>query len=385
VNNYSFIQHPVESLHAIIPEILPGIEKIITVHENPDNSFSGILTQKKNNVYQSRSLELLNMRSVILRFMEEKNPYDWYSRTNLPFDIENKSNNPVIDIFSELQNVVLLIRLPGVIENHGLLVFIYLNENPSNFGVTNSINPLTTDNKSIIAFLIRNALLCFIIQQKKNKGQLILNNKRTRLIIDKAEQQKQEMLRTSEYYGLSLVRLCHQYLVEYSGSTQRKFKFSSGALEKIKEYKGELKDLKTRIWETLAFVESLYIDESGELEITDWHLQFDGPDVKATDKIKTNFTSDKYTKTIHLLDKLESAAMIVKSNQLKLTGTNVGRACPTPITAPAITDALYNHKSKINALVKLHPERWEVIRREFKPVMNIIKDEEPVNPEFHSD
>ena len=167
MNNYSFIRHPVESLHDIIPEILPGIEKIITVHENPDNTFSGLLTQKKNNDYKSRNLELLNMHSVISRFVEEKNPYDWYSRTNLPFEVDQKSRNPVIDIFSELQNVVLLIRLPEVNDGLGLLVFIYLNENPSNFGVTNSINPLTTDNKSIIAFLIRNALLSLIIQQKK--------------------------------------------------------------------------------------------------------------------------------------------------------------------------------------------------------------------------
>jgi len=61
--------------------------------------------------------------------------------------------------------------------------------------------------------------------------------------------------------------------------------------------------------------------------------------------------------------------------QLKLTGTNVGKACPVPISAPAISDALYNHKSKIINLMKTYPDKWDVIRTDFRPLKNVIKEE----------
>ena len=183
------------------------------------------------------------------------------------------------------------------------------------------------------------------------------------------------MMRTREYYGLSLVKLCQQYLSEYSKKSDRNLFFSADAIEKIKKYKGDLKNIEDFIEKTVSYAESLNFDSDAEIEISDWHLQFEGPEKQITSAEKPGTHNDKYTKTISLLDKLESAALKVKSQQLKLTGTNVGQACPVPISAPAITDALYNHKSKINTLVKLNPEKWNTIRGGFRPVINILREE----------
>jgi hypothetical protein len=155
----------------------------------------------------------------------------------------------------------------------------------------------------------------------------------------------------------------------------RQLYFSPDAIEKIKSYKGDLKNIEQIIEKTVSYAESLNFDTEGDIEISDWHLQFEVSGQAGTVHEKPVLEGDKYAKTISLLDKLEMAALKVKSQQLKLTGTNVGQACPTPITAPAITDALYNHKSKINTLVKMNPDRWNTIRGEFRPVINILKDE----------
>lgn len=355
--------------------ILPGIEKVISVHADESNKLSGLLTEKESRNYRTRPLDLSRIEPLLRRFRYDHNPFDWYSRQNLPFEIDKKTGSPTIDIFSELQNVVLLIRIPDEERRDNVLVFIYLNENPSNFGITNSINPLTTDNKSIIAYILRNTLITFLQRETENKEVHVSNNYRTRTIIDQAEKQKQETLRTREYYGLSLVKLCQQYLSEYSKSMGRHLHFSADALEKIKGYKGDLKNIEQIIEKTVSYAESLNFDTDGDIEISDWHLQFEDAGHQAAASEKPAIEGDKYAKTISLLDKLESAALKVKSQQLKLTGTNVGQACPTPISAPAITDALYNHKSKINTLVKMNPDRWNTIRGEFRPVINILKDE----------
>jgi hypothetical protein len=58
--------------------------------------------------------------------------------------------------------------------------------------------------------------------------------------------------------------------------------------------------------------------------------------------------------------------------EMPLTGLNVGSACSTPISAPAISDALKKHRNKILTLLGLYPDRWNLIRSEFKPLINVI-------------
>ncbi|MBL6950397.1 MAG: hypothetical protein ISR57_07110, partial [Bacteroidales bacterium] len=55
-----------------------------------------------------------------------------------------------------------------------------------------------------------------------------------------------------------------------------------------------------------------------------------------------------------------------------LTSVNVGKEFPTPISAPAITDALRKHKKRIIHLFDQYPEKWEIIRHEFRPIQNIL-------------
>ena len=235
MGKYSFIYHPIEKLHEIVPRIIPGIEKIITVHyDNNQKIISGILTEKRNHEYSSRRLIIDKILPTLQKYMEENSPYDWYNKQNLPFEIEIDDKNKTIDIFSELQNIVLLIRVPDELNQYNDLVFLYLNENPSNFGVTNSINPLTTDNKSIIAFLLYNTIKTFTDRQSHDREVLRANNSKTRQIINNTESLKYELQKTKENYGYSLVKLCQQYVKNWTDVTGKKYILSAGLLEKIK-------------------------------------------------------------------------------------------------------------------------------------------------------
>jgi hypothetical protein len=373
---FSFIYHPIEKLHGIIPDIMPGIKKIITVHfDNSKNRIFGILTENGNGNYATRELNIDTALPSLQRYMEEKSPFSWLSLQSLPFDIEKKTDKLTIDIFSELQNIVLLIRVPDEMNQLNDLVFLYLNENPSNFGVTNTVNPLTTDNKSIIAFLLYNTIKTLIQGQNEDREVLKFANMRTRQVINNTETLKQELERTRDNYGLSLVKLCQNYIRDWSARNRKKYILTPAALEKIKKYKGDLKNLDCIIAETISYVDNLYFGVQGEIEISEWHIHFDPVTTGSTDIRNKMAKEDKYAKTIALLDKLEKAALQVKSKHLKLTGTNVGAACPTPISAPAISDALYNHRGKINSLIITYPENWETIKSEFRPVMNILKED----------
>jgi len=377
MENYSFIDHPIEKLHQIIPGLLPGIEKIITVYRDETRGrIVGQLSENKNHMYKKSELNIDDNILVILeRLMEEKNPYDWHSQQNLPFDIDVKSSYPSIGLFQELQNIILLIRIPDSNHDRSDLVFLYLNENQSNFGLTNSNKPLTTDHKTIIASVLNNSIRAFVNLQKQDKQILKTNNQRTRLIIGQTESLKSDMQRTKENYGISLVKLCQQIIKEWSAKNGKNYKLSAGALDKIKNYKGDIKDLEVIIAETLAYADSLNVEHTSNIDILEWHIVFDIPADKKHERIEVRSSDDQYARTISLLDRLENAALVAKSKQLKLTGTNVGNSFQQPITAPAISDALYNHKSNINSLVKMYPERWETIRTDFRPLKNILVKE----------
>lgn len=107
--------------------------------------------------------------------------------------------------------------------------------------------------------------------------------------------------------------------------------------------------------------------------ITDLHVQFDDPGSLPVETDSGELSTDKYGKTIQLLNKLEEAALKVKNTNRKMTGTLVGKSCRSPITHAAISESLYNHRFKIKKLVALYPERWSTIRSEFRPFMNILK------------
>lgn len=364
-----------ESLHDFIPELLPGIKKVISVYYD-EGKLKGIFTKKTGNAYSTKSMNLEGMDGVLERYMESNSHYDWYSKQSLPFEVHDLDTKAIKDIFSELENVVLLIRLSNTAKNKKSLVFIYFQENPGNFGLTNSINPLTTDTKSMIAFLLRNQLEYHMNQREQNLRALKAHNKHTRSIISRAENERDEFKRIRHNYGMSLVKLCKQYIQEYSRKSGTEFTLSEGAIERIKNYKSDLGKLSELFLKSLAYAESLHLDENtGSIVILDWHLQLDST---ATDETPTALSASKsgqkYEKTILLLNKLEQAAMRVKTERLKMTGTNVGQAFKQPITAPAISDALFNHKAKINTLVLRYPDKWKTIRAEFRPLRNILTE-----------
>ncbi|MCB2219156.1 MAG: hypothetical protein KQI35_02090 [Bacteroidetes bacterium] len=375
MSRFSFISHPVIQLHDFIPGIMPGIEKLVTVHYDPAQSIIlGMLTEKKNKSYTTRSLDINEILPSLTRLMDDKNPYSWYNRQNLPFEVETRGMNPTLNIFSELQNIVLLIRVPDSKKEMNDLIFLYLNENPSNFGVTNSINPLTTDNKSIIAFLLNNTIRSYIRMQQNDMEALKKNNKRTKHIIQQADQLKDQINRTADNYGESLVKLCQHLVQEYAANTGRKITLTPSALTKIKSFQGDIRELETIVHEAIAYAEGLMIDESEHIEVSEWHIVTEHlPGLEESHGKEAEPQEDKYSRTVMLLDKLENAALVVKNKRLKMTGTNVGAACEVPISAPAISDALFNHKSKIKSLITMHPHKWDILKKEFRPVQNILK------------
>ncbi|MFC2107594.1 hypothetical protein ACFLRY_04600 [Bacteroidota bacterium] len=368
----SFIEDDFELILNYSNSLLPGMLKVIAIYYDEKNK--SLLSRVQDNPSRNtkiRNYSIVDSRDIVLKLRSENMEYNWYKRSELPFDTPDEDHSQK-DIFSEVDNTVLLLKFKN--ENDGLydLLFLYFKSNLSNFKISRNDKALSSDNKSIIAGLIYNFLQFTFNQNRNNRSIFKSLNNNTHSLINEAESLKNELKVTRHNYSESLANLCQQYLKEYSQSDEKEYFFTEEAVNKIKSFKGNINHLRTIIENAILYASSLNFAGNGEkITINEWHINTDN--YSSSGEENKNYTVDsKYVKTINLLDRYENAAQLLQSNNEAMTGVKLGKACKEPISAPAITDSLKKHKNKILYLFDKYPQKWEVIRNEFRPVINIV-------------
>lgn len=368
---FSFIKHPILSILEISNSLIPGLEKAVALYY--DNNL---------NILQCKSIELKSGTSVIDNFFiddkystqelrNRKIKYQWMATSNLPFETK-KSEKFELNIFDELDNVVLCLGFDNTYDNKTDLLFLYLNHNKGNFGVSNSNNNLTTSEKTIIGTMVYNSLNMYLNQHLSDGDTLRLVNKKIKLLHDENEIINRNLVNLKEKYLSSIVDSCNMHLQLLSVEYGVKFSLSADAIDKLQFFSGSIEGLKDKLTNSAMLALNMsYGQSSSEVVLKAWDIDFTNTkqNSKEIDDIDVH---ERYRKTLYLLNKLESAARLVVNRQKGLTSENVGSACPTPITAPAISDALKNHQKKLIKLMHEYPDKWPTIRNEFRPIKNIL-------------
>jgi hypothetical protein len=294
---------------------------------------------------------------------------------DIPFEIKSKQRVQ-LNIFNEFNNNILLIRIPNDYDQQSDLYFFYFNQNLSNFGTVNNTKSLSTENKTIIAHILRNTIQTISLTLRDDKELFAELHENTKSLLTEINSLKEELNTTRTKFNNGFIRLCQNLLLEISQKHGRIYRLSESAIEKLKHFEGDFNVLKNILEKAAHFAESFALDSSvQDILIADFHIIITDEPVKKTKETVSEHPADlpiRYSKTLVLLDKLENAALNVKSKNKLVTSANLGSECPTPITPPAITDALKKHRTKILFLFKEYPHRWEIIRSEFRPIQNIL-------------
>lgn len=372
---FSFSEKPVLFILQLIPTLLPGIDKIISVYFSPeDNLLHSDQLRNENNEYIREAFQVSDSISLFDRLRSDNAPYSWLRKEDLPFEIKSKEKVQ-LEIFNELNNSILLIRILNDSDRKSDLFFIYFNQDLSNFGTVSTKKILSTDNKTIIGHLLRNSILAFMENIRSDKDLFMNLHENTRSLIGERNLMRDELEITREKYKEGLIRLSNSYLTDLFKSNGVIYKLSEPAIRKIRDYSGDIGNLKPVILQAAKYAETMNLDGTPDILIADFHLVMDDKkEVKAKEVLSEPIgdVPVKYSKTFLLLDRLENAARHVKSKNMLLTGANIGHEFPTPVSPPAITDALKKHRQKIIFLFHEYPGRWEIIRSEFRPVQNIL-------------
>jgi hypothetical protein len=374
--SFSFSEKPVLFILKVLPTILPGIEKVISVfwdHEK-QNTESFVL-KNEDGEFSTEPMIVADINSIIKRYRLETAPYTWLRLEDLPFDVKQKEKVQ-LNIFNELNNNILLVRIKNPFDGNNDLYFFYFSKDMRNFGTVSSDKILSTDNKTIIAHLVRNTIIAQFTTLSEDRELFATHLENTRQILHETNQLRKSVNVLSDRLKDGILQLCYTYLNEISAVHPWKFQLSQSAVNKLKEYQGSLNNLKPILEKAAGFAATMVQDKDREtVLISDYHIYFSAEAEQKTPEPDSEHVGEvpaRYNKTLALLDKLENAARQLKSQNKVLTSQNIGNELSKPITPPAISDALKKHSSKIQYLLKEYPNRWIVIRNEFRPVQNIL-------------
>ena len=377
---FSFLGDEFENLFQYSDLFLPGIEKITGIYFSQSGQGLKILSRKREEPIDRGSGELLDNREsliMIQKFRSESINFLWVKKDDLPFELPARKLT-VPNIFTELENVILVLKFPNEFDGLNDLLFIYFNHNLGNFVLSRSEKYLSAENKSIIGYLLFHQFKSILWMNHENLRLLRTFNKGVVSIIRSNASLKDQLRQVQMNYSDSMVSLARQYLAEYSLKQNRTYAFTSEALDKIRDYQGNIRNLPAILDNAIIFTENLMMVKEDEVTlIQDFSIDFDSYQIPdEVDRI-TRKIDGLQSKAILLLDKLEKSAALLRSRTLPLTSANVGRNMIPAITAPAITDALAKNRDVIRKLIAKYPDRWENIRKDFRPLLNVLRTEMP--------
>jgi hypothetical protein len=373
--SYSFTENTALQLLQQAPRLVPGIAKVVAIYYEPaDRTLKAhYLDKPREGDYPEPFTIAPALHDAIKKLRKETTSFDWCRKEELPFEQE-KPKVVKIEMFKETDANVLVVPFENEFDKHNDLLLFYFTDNLySLFQVSNSRKLLSSDQKKIIGNLLMNSLRIYANQCRRDRDVLRDVNLATSSVIEHYRETQEELRRMAAGSQRNTVDLARHFLEEMTPPGGVHYTLTQAATEKLKKFKGDIPELKTILEKAVTFASAIsfeaYLDE---IRIDEIHIDLNILKNASRSAGIITVPSVRYAKTMILLDKLEEAAVRVVNKHEDLTGANVGRACSKSISAPAITDALKKHKNKINTLLDEFPDRWKLIREEFKPLINIL-------------
>ncbi len=360
-----------------ISEMIAGVEKLVGIYNIEDGSdkLYGISFTLQNNHLIEQTLIIKDDIQRLQQLQEEKIQYKWLNKTQIPFE-EKATSIAQLNIFNEYDNLILLVSIPQLKSYKRNLVFIYFRDDLDQFGIHHEKSKLSTQNKTIIGFMVSKSVISLskIYWEQELKMKSFAQKTQEILLNQKMNNEKEK--NNIDLENL-IIGWANDMIKEFCNSDGVNYVIQEDALDKIKTYKGSFSSLKESLIEAIGYAK-LLSGYSGlntvTIESAYLHLETNIKSPKETHDI-TNVNLDilpeRLQKAHELLDKLEKHALKISHEGIKLTSYNVGRAMDNPITPAAISDSISKNKDRINSLFKQYPNKWNFIKSNFKPIINI--------------
>lgn len=314
--------------------------------------------------------ELENGSSSSLSVFLKKSNSGWYSEEEIPFTKKKLSstlNQNALE--AELNRNYLLLKLGRFQETD---VAVLCKAQP--IGMKKETYLLSNEKlllSSTIKHLLHNALTTYCTDRATLKQIGKLNTTLKDEIAELQNQVKQQ----AGNHEIALSKFIQSLLNELSADLGVTILQSAAFIQALKNYTYPIDELDQILKNNLLGEVNLALALS-ENEIVLHPRHLNQSRVAAKQKAKNNHLElGRYSNTFNLLTRYETAAEKAAGLGLNIIGKNIGKMCNPPISNAAITDALNKHARKIYELFDRFPDKWPIIRSEFKSVSNVMDKE----------
>lgn len=366
----SFLQSEYAQLVRLLPVLVRGLQKATCIYELDGGWYQQSIQDTQ--LEDADRIEDEELIDRILSFCTTKKQFIWLAEDDLPF--ETKASSVLqLQLTQETERSILVFYLekPGTYQKD--LLFLYLNPDANYFGLRKKSN-LSTQEKTVIAHVLWNALIAFK-EQNSTDYQLfkeIVDFKKRSEADVRAVRSQLEKERNAR--GDSLIEYANIVLERHSKSLGLDIRLSNRAFDKIKREAKSFKQLESALEKSIRIAINLVLDNSKTILLDDFEIALDER-VLITEKEEVKPSLGRLESTQNLLDKYEKSAKLAKESGDRVLGKTVGQYCNPSISNAAITDAVKNHKDRIRKLLETYPDRWPIIRTEFKTITNLLLPE----------
>lgn len=379
---FSFIGDEFENVFQYSDLFLPGIEKIAGIYYSQKIKKIRIISRKRDYETEDNYEDILEKPEsmvMIQRFRTDNHNFAWVKKEDLPFEIAPQRLT-VPTIFTELDNVILVLRFKNEHDKLNDLLMLYFNQNLGNFGLSKADKVLTADHKTIIGHLLYYQFKSFLQLNLNNRNLLKTLNNGVMAVIGENISLREQLNKIKASYGDNMINVSLQHLLDLSKKYGKAYVLTEDAVNKIREFKGNLKHLPAILENAIIFTENLLLPSEEEfVQLQSYSLDFDNYQVAEKAGQFTRKIDSRQSKAMQFLDRLETAAIELKNKNIAIISSKVGQTLNPPISAPAITDALGKNRELIRQLIEKYPGKWEIIRTEFKPLANQLRKTESID------
>jgi hypothetical protein len=340
---------------------------------NQDGQIEMLLHQEGK--YQRELVSDTSLLTRLSSLRQMKKKIEWLTSDEDPIK-GVKRNILQLDLTQELERNLLVLGFKSPYSEFNDLLLIQFEKGINQFGLTSKNRNLNADDRSIIASLLQQSVESIYQMQLRNKAifsplaQMKSHLQSEILVMQNELDHKERTLSRGleEYADHLLAKMSEELRVE--------IKLTARAFDKIGKFEGKFADLESSLKQSIGIAVNSNLHLSHELIIdeSDLFLSLAVPaESAAKNTISDTPSVGRLTKTHQLLDKYEESARQAKRNGEAIIGRIIGSYCNPPISNAAITDSLKNHAERIWELMKKYPDKWPLIRGNFRSVINLIE------------
>lgn len=366
----SFLLHPVELLLRHVQTLVTGINRVDAVYYDPHHAALRARQVKfDGDRADEKELMINDQLTTIEKLRKGKTACRWFSAEELPYQVERREAQ-IGNMFSELKKVVLMAGVPNMNDEKNDLLFFYFSNDLRQFGPANTKSGITAAQKDIISKILMNAISTILSITKSDReswklfADMAADNRR------KLQQMHRQLEEMSERYEERLLDSCKYVLAGLSRKYNKRYVFTDDAIKLVRGYKGEYHKIENALKQAVNLANMLREDHHNDaIEIGVELINFTAGE--QPDELEEQIANSVYEKPYRYLEMLEEAAMRTRKNKRPVTGKNVAEAMEKPVKPPAITWAINKHMKHMQQLFRMYPDKWPVIRSDFKPILRI--------------